>query len=377
VAYVALAPIVDPALVLPTIGRSVGMGPVEGLDVETLVTEHLRPLSRLLVLDNFEHLADAAPQIARLVAACPHLTVLVASRAALRVRGETEYPVSPLALPPGGAPDPAQVAASPACSLFLDRARSVAPGFALTGANAAAVAAICRRLAGIPLALELAAARTRVLDPEALLARLDEAMARGGARDLPERQQTMRATLDWSHGLLRPEEQRLFRRLSVFTGGFTLDAAEAVAGDADGEADVLGLLEGLVEQSLVVVRSDQDGRLRYGMLEPIAQYARSVLEEPEATDAGRAHAASSCAWPSARSWSTSAPTRSSGCRASTPTTATCPPPSSGRSTTTTPRRRAAWAGRSGSSGGCAGGSCSAVATWSGRCSRPCPARSTC
>jgi predicted ATPase len=206
---------------------------------------------------------------------------------------ETEFPVQPLALPTERDPGVAALAASPAGALFTARARAVSPGFAVTGDNVAAVAAICRRLAGIPLAIELAAARLRYLEPEILLARLDDAMARDGARDLPARQRTMRATIDWSYQLLDPAEQQLFRRLSVFTGGFTLDAAEHVGACpspdqiSDG-ADVLGRLEALVEQSLVLVTRD-GGRLRYGMLEPIAQYAGDLLDRTE--EAPQVHAA--------------------------------------------------------------------------------------
>lgn len=197
--------------------------------------------------------------------------------------------------------------ASPSGSLFFERARAVAPAFTVTDANAGAVAAICGRLAGIPLALELAAARSRFLDPHVLLSRLDEAMTSGGARDLPERQRTLRSTLDWSYGLLTETEQQLFRRFSIFSGGFTLEAVEAVIRSTDrgssgtdnggdtinaiNGGDVLEPLEVLVEQSLVIVTADAEGRLRYGMLEPIGQYARSLLtERGEACAAGRAHA---------------------------------------------------------------------------------------
>jgi hypothetical protein len=178
------------------------------------------------------------------------------------------------------------VASSAAGALLLDRARAVSPGFGDGPGGAAAVAALCERLAGIPLALELAAARARVLDATALLARLDDAMTRDGASDLPLRQRTMRATLDWSHRLLGEQDQALLRRLAVFTGGCGLEAAEAVAGDLD---DPLGSLERLVEHSLVVVTADGDGR-RYGMLEPVLQHARSLLDGDEAVRARTAHA---------------------------------------------------------------------------------------
>ncbi|MDP9480998.1 MAG: hypothetical protein M3R38_35925, partial [Actinomycetota bacterium] len=240
-----------------------------------LLRGYLREKRLLLVLDNFEHLLEAAPEVAELLAACPSLKVLATSRAPLRLRGEREYPVAPLAVPdPARAPDAEAVAASPAAKLFVDRAREASPAFSFNRKNAAVVAAICWRLDGLPLALELAAARTRFLGPTELLSRLDRALEAGGARDLPERQRTMRGTLDWSHELLAEAERRLFRRLSVFAGGFALEAAEEVA---DGE-DVLFLLGRLVEQSLVTAEPHED-ETRYGMLEPIRQYALEKLKE--------------------------------------------------------------------------------------------------
>jgi predicted ATPase/DNA-binding XRE family transcriptional regulator len=290
--FVPLAALSAPAPVMSAVGRALGLADLDAVDAQAAVAEHLRPLRHLLVLDNFEHLAAAAPEVLALATACPGLAVLVTSRAALRVRGETEFPVQPLALPVESRPGVAAVLGSPAGALFVARARAVRPGFAVTGDNVEAVTAVCRRLAGIPLALELAAARLRYLEPELLLARLDDAMARDGARDLPARQRTMRATIDWSYQLLDPAEQQLFRRLSVFTGGFTLDAAEHVGCCplVDGP-QVLGLLESLVEQSLVAVHH-HEGHLRYGMLEPIAQYARDLLERAgEDAEADAAHAA--------------------------------------------------------------------------------------
>ncbi len=297
VAFVALAAVSDPALVLPTMAHSLGLAGGPGPDPEPLIIQHLRPRRHLLVLDNFEHLPAAAPAVARLVARCPELTVLVSSRAPLRVRDEHEFPVRPLALPAARDRDVASVSAAPAVTLFLTRARAVVPGFRLTPETVDAVTAICSRLDGIPLALELAAARVRFLEPEALLARLDEALTLGGARDLPARQHTMRATVDWSYGLLDEAEQRLFRRLAVFAGGFTLEAAEAVGAGPAGAGmiaaqEVLGRLERLVEQSLVMVPTADSGPVRYRMLEPIGQYARTLLAgSAEAARVRTAHAA--------------------------------------------------------------------------------------
>jgi tetratricopeptide (TPR) repeat protein len=186
-------------------------------------------------------------------------------------------------------PEPGEVAGTPAARLFVERATEASPAFELTQRNAAAVAAICWRLDGLPLALELAAAQARFLGPTALLSRLDRALQAGGARDLPERQRTMRATLDWSHGLLTEEERALFRCLSVFAGGFTLEAAEDVCAAADDTSteDVVLLLGSLVEQSLVVAETSPEGLTRYRMLEPVRQYALEKLQESGEEDETR------------------------------------------------------------------------------------------
>jgi predicted ATPase/DNA-binding XRE family transcriptional regulator len=282
VVFVALASLGDPALVLPTIAQSLGLREAEYRTPHEAIRVFLKDKKLLLVLDNLEHLLGAAPEVADLIEDCPGLSVFVTSRAPLRVRGEQEYPVGPLALPASTlSPDPEQVFASPSGRLFAERARAASPAFELTEANAAAVAAICWRLDGLPLALELAAAKVRFLDPATLLSRLDRALSAGWARDLPERQRTMRAALDWSYDLLDGAQRELFGRLSVFAGGFTLEAAESVgAADEVGTEDVIYLLEGLVEQSLVTAGPDPDGGgVRYGMLEPVRQYALERLEE--------------------------------------------------------------------------------------------------
>ena len=293
VAFVALAPLGDPALVIPTVAQSLGLREAEGQTQREALYAYLREKRFLLVVDNFEHLLEAAPEVAKLIEACRHLAVLVTSRAPLRVRGEQEYPVPPLALPASTfSPDPEEVLGSPSGDLFVERARAASPSFSLVGENALAVAAICRQLAGLPLALELAAAKVRFLGPTTLLSRLDRALSTGAARDLPPRQSTMRATLDWSYDLLKEPQQELFRRLSVFAGGFTLEAAEAISATvAIDLEEVVDLLGGLAEQSLVTVRQDHDAQARYGMLEPVRQYAREKLEENgEAEEARRRHA---------------------------------------------------------------------------------------
>ena len=282
VTLVELAPLQEAAQVLPAVADAVDATRDPGRPVLDDVVERLHGRHLLLVLDNVEHLLDVAPDVAALVEATPDLTVLTTSRAPLRVRGETEYGVEPLEVEelPDGTP-------SPAAMLLLDRAQRVSPGWGADPSESAAVAATCERLAGLPLALELAAARARLLDPATLLDRLDSAL-QSGPRDLPPRQRTMRATLDWSHGLLDEPAQRLLRLLGVFVGGTTLPDLEAVAARTGATYDVVGSLEALVEHSLVV--AEPSGRLR--LLEPVAQYARDLLHEAgEWDDAARAHAA--------------------------------------------------------------------------------------
>jgi predicted ATPase len=282
VVFVALAPLNSPTLVIPTIARSLGLREAENQTPREALQTHLRRKRLLLVLDNFEHTVEAAPEVAGLIESCLDLVVLVTSRALLRVRSEQEYAVPPLALPASTrSPAAEEIVGSPSGRLFVERARAAAPAFELEEGNAAAVASICWRLAGLPLALELAAVKVRFLESEALLSRLDQALSTGSARDLPDRQRTIRATMDWSHNLLSEPERELFRRLSAFAGGWTLEAAEAVgvAGKVDTE-DVLLLVGKLVEQSLVVAESTASGGgVRYRMLEPVGQYARGLLEE--------------------------------------------------------------------------------------------------
>jgi predicted ATPase/transcriptional regulator with XRE-family HTH domain len=266
VTVVGLAPLREARLVLPAVARALGVRQL-GEPVVDRVAAVVGDRRQLIVLDNLEHVLGVAPEIAELLARCPGLVVLATSRAPLRIRAELERPLDPLPLPTGN--DAATVAASPAGTVFLDRARAAGGTVALTEQTAPDVAAICRRLDGLPLALELAAAHARYLPPKQLLARLDAAVASPRSRDLPERQRTIRATLDWSYELLTADEQALLRVLAVFPGGFDLPAVEQVVG-----SDVLGPLGGLVEQSLVVA----DGA-RYRLLEPVRQYAAARLAE--------------------------------------------------------------------------------------------------
>jgi predicted ATPase len=234
--------------------------------------------SALLVLDNFEQVVAAAPLLADLLDASPRLSVLVTSRMRLRLSSEREIPIRPLALPAG---DTRAIASDPggAVELFTARAQAVAPDFALTANNAATVAAICHRLDGLPLAIELAAARIKVLPPAALLTRLDQRLPllTGGGRDLPARQQTMREAISWSYALLTPEQQAFFRQLAVFTGGFTLEAAAAVARGADAVPDVLEAVSSLVEQSLLPTVDGPGDQPRYLMLETVREFGLEQL----------------------------------------------------------------------------------------------------
>jgi predicted ATPase len=295
VTFVPLAPLADPALVVSSIAHGLGVREAAGQTVVEALVTYLRDKRMLLVLDNFEHLLSAAPLVTDLLGAGRSLSVLVTSRVRLRLSGEREVLVPPLALPSAvSAPGRDHLARVPAIQLFVARAQDVKADFALTDENASAVAAICERLDGLPLALELAAARIKILSPVALLARFDRRLPllTGGPRDLPDRQQTLRNTIAWSHDLLGEQERALFRRLGVFAGGWTLEAAEAVA-NRDGAVDVLEGLASLVDNSLVR-RSDQpDNEPRFMMLETIREFALERLGEDttEEQAVDRAHAA--------------------------------------------------------------------------------------
>lgn len=280
--FLDLSPTADPDLVPSMIARVLEVGEAGRRPLIERLVEHLGERSLLLVLDNAEQVLGAAPLVAGLLAACPRLKVLVTSRAALRLSGEHEHPVPPLQLPdPTDPPDPESLARCEAVALFVQRARAARPEFEITPANAPSVAELCARLDGLPLAIELAAARVKVLSPPALLARLGRRLCllTGGARDLPARQQALRNTMDWCYDLLAPAEQVLFARLAVFVGGCTLEAAEAVAGAGDEAApDVLDGLALLVDQSLLRQVEGPDGEPRFTMLETVREYAAERLE---------------------------------------------------------------------------------------------------
>lgn len=279
-AFISLASSTAPDMVLPAIARGLNVRDEGDRPLRERVVSHLRKRQMLLVLDNFEQVVDAAPVVSELLSASPDLRILVTTSVVLKVRGEHEYPLRPLALPPV---DPVcdldELAQVDAVALFVQRARTVRPDFQLTPDNAPVIAEICTRLDGLPLAIELAAARSKVLAPADLLARLDRPfqVLVSTSRDVPERQQTMRNAIEWGYNLLETPEQDLFRTLAVFAGGWTLPAAEAVC--AGNDLDVLEGLASLTDKSLVRQREQANGELRFSMLETIREYGLELLEE--------------------------------------------------------------------------------------------------
>jgi predicted ATPase/DNA-binding SARP family transcriptional activator len=287
---VDLSPLRDPTLVASTIAQTLGVRPAGGQAPLDSLKSYLRDREMLLLLDNFEQVLDAAPVVAELLAAAPRLKVLITSRTFLHLRGEHEFPVPPLALPPTRTAAPESLSEYAAAELFIQRARAVRPRFAVTLETAPVVVEICCRLDGLPLAIELAAARCRFFSPQELLARLDSRLSLlvGGARDLPARQRALRSAIGWSHDLLTEAEQTLFRRLAVFVGGFTTDAACMVCGDveADGSSlpvqSVTEALSSLVEKNLLRREersaSEEEGfDPRFALLETIREYALERL----------------------------------------------------------------------------------------------------
>jgi predicted ATPase/DNA-binding XRE family transcriptional regulator len=291
---VALAALSDAGLVVPSIAEALGIRESGETSLLATVSGRLRERAALLVLDNFEHLLDAAPAVGELLTHCPRLRVLMTSRASLRLRPEQLIEVTPLAVPPPGTVlSVADVERFGALALFVERARVALPGFRIAESNVHAIAAICRRLDGLPLALELAAARLRFLTPQELLTLLERRLPllTGGARDLPARQQTMRAAIGWSYDLLSEPERRLFRQLGVFAGGWSLEAAAAVA-----QLDALAVLDGLsslVDNSLAQHHAvlDAVGESRFTLLETIREYAVEQLAATGELDDARARQA--------------------------------------------------------------------------------------
>ncbi|MGH2406477.1 MAG: adenylate/guanylate cyclase domain-containing protein [Candidatus Limnocylindrales bacterium] len=285
--FVPLEPITDATLVPETIASTLGLPDTGSVPIAERLQAHLAGRRMLLVLDNFEQVTDAGPLVADLLKGAPGLRCIATSRAALRVYGEQEFPVPPLGLPdPAHLPPLEALTQYEAVALFITRARTMRPDFAVDNANAPAVAEICARLDGLPLAIELAAARIKLLSPQDMLPRLTSRLALlggSGARNLPARQQTLRGAIAWSYDLLDEAGRRLLRRLSVFVGGFALEAAEAVCGPAaegapDSSIDVLETVAALVDQSLLR-QSDLQTHTRFVMLETIREFAMEALEE--------------------------------------------------------------------------------------------------
>jgi predicted ATPase/predicted Ser/Thr protein kinase len=295
--FVPLGIIKDPTHVCISIAQALGVsiGAGESPPAAVIAEVNTTAALTLLVLDNFEQVMQAANEISELLAACPVLSIIVTSREVLRLYGEYDIPIPPLPVPDSESDlAPEELARTPAVALFIARARAVDPTFRLTDDAAGPVVEICRALDGLPLALELAAARIRTLPPRALLARLGQRLdvLTAGARDLPDRQHTMRRAIDWSHDLLTPEEQTFFRRLSVFVGGFTLEGAEAVCDPHHSlGTDAVDSVASLVDKSLVQ-KEEVDGGARFEMLETIREYATNRLDASEDSQfAKRAHAA--------------------------------------------------------------------------------------
>ena len=291
--FIRLAPVRDPRLVPSSIAQGVGLPDPSGRPLIEHLAHHLRDRTLLLVLDNFEHLPSAAPVVAELLSGARGLRIVVTSRSPLRVSGEQECPVPPLSLPPQAPGSGMSVVACESVRLFAERAAAVVPGFAVDEQNAAAVAQVVRRLDGLPLAIELAAARVRLLSPEAIAKRLEHSLGllTGGSRDLPDRQQTLRATIEWSYDLLGEQARTLLAACSVFRGGVPLEMIGPVCARAGTGVSVLDALQELVDQSLLRPLRPS-GVPRYLMLETIREFAAERLNgTPQAARLRGAHAA--------------------------------------------------------------------------------------
>jgi predicted ATPase len=294
--FVPLAPISDHALVVPTIAQTLTLREVSDRPFLDLLEDYLQNKQLLLVLDNFEQVVRAAPLLSELLEVCLELKLLVTSREVLHLRAEHQFAVPPLALPDlKRLPDSQSLSQYAAVELFLNRAQAVKPDFQIIPANARAIGEICSSLDGLPLALELAAARIKLLSPQALLARLEHRLSvlTGGAQDVPVRQQTLRNTIEWSYNLLNAQEQQLFRRLCVFVGGGTLEAIEAICAPSnDGANRVLDGVASLMDKSLLQQKEQEDGHSRFLMLETIREYGLDALEASGEAEAIRlAHGA--------------------------------------------------------------------------------------
>jgi predicted ATPase/class 3 adenylate cyclase len=291
--FVPMAETTDPDLAISKIAQVLEVREGNGLHLIDTLKDYLDDKTLLLILDNFEQLVGAASMTTDLLLAAPKLKLLISSRIVLRTRGEHEFPVMPLDIPnPTNLPTLEQLRQNESVQLFIQRAQAANPNFVLTKENASAVVAICQGLEGLPLAIELAAARIKVLPPQAMLAKLSNRLSflTGGGRDLPARQQTLRNTLDWSYGLLNDQEKTLVARLGIFSGSFSLEAAETIC-NPDGALDVLGGVEVLINNSLLRQEEDPDGLNRFRMLGTVREYALEELKkQAELATLTRAHA---------------------------------------------------------------------------------------
>jgi predicted ATPase/DNA-binding CsgD family transcriptional regulator len=279
--FVPLAPIRNPDLLANAIAKVLGLGGIRGQAAGETLAAYLRAKETLLLLDNFEHIISAASLVANLLAAASALKVLVTSREKLHLSGEHEFPVTPLELPDSTLREPlSDLSQRESISLFTGRAQAARPDFQLTTENADAVAKICFKLDGLPLAIELATARLKLFDPESLLELVEDSLnaLTGGPLDLPARQRTMRGTTDWSYELLEPDERRIFARLGVFLGGFTIEAAERVC-SGDLVVDMTDMLTSLLNKSLLQRKEGVEADPRFTMLETLREYAREKLDE--------------------------------------------------------------------------------------------------
>ncbi len=282
--FIPLAPISDPDLVPSAIARTLGVREGGGLPPLDNLKSYLKDKRMLLILDNFEQVMDATRAVSELLLAAPGLKLIITSRIPLRIRGEQEYPVPPLEVP-SRQMELEDISEIDCVQLFVALAQAANPRFELNEQNAAAVAEICRKLDGLPLAIEIAAARSRMLSPQAMLKRLDESLKllTGGPKDLPARQQTLRGAIDWSYDLLDAPERTLFARLGVFVGGFTLEAAEAVCNPQD-DLDVLSGVETLMDNSLIKIADAGEDEPRFGLLQTIREYALEKLQDNRELD---------------------------------------------------------------------------------------------
>ena len=366
VAFVDLTLLADPDLVAPTVALALGIPGAGDRPLVARMVDLLRDRQLLLVLDNFEQVREAAPLVAEVLASCPQLVVLVTSREPLSLSAERVVAVSPLPLPDPTRPAE-ELATSDAVRLFTDRAQASRAEFALSKANIEAVADICARVDGLPLAIELAAARVAHLPPAALLARLDRRLPllTGGKRDLPERQRTLRGAIAWSYDLLAPAEQALFRDLAVFVGGCTLEAAEAVVMAAGNPGlDVLDGVAALVDKNLLRQEDGPAAAPRYRMLETVREFALERLADSDEERAVRdAHSAHFLALAEEAAVDNGAPRRPLGLSGSSPSAPTCGRRWAG---STSAARRAPscdWRRHSTGSGGCSGRSPRAASGW--------------